>query len=219
MQVLVATRSEHKRSEIEAIAREVWGRGSGSIELRSLTDLHVEPTVAEDHLEPYDTFEANARSKARYFRRLTGLPTLADDSGICVAALDWGPGVRTKRFAPDSWRAEPEQAGLGRDEANNRYLLHRLEEVGATDRSAFYACAAVAVGFGPEVTIRGEAHGSILKSPVGVGGFGYDPLFFDEELNLAFAEISAEEKNRRSHRGRAFRAMFRYLAAMKEATE
>jgi XTP/dITP diphosphohydrolase len=203
MDLLVATRSAHKMVEIRRILADL-----GAIRLLSLADLGLSPQPAEDGLEPYDTFEANARSKAAYFRGRSGLATVADDSGIVVDFLDGAPGVRSKRFAPAAHDLE----GGDLDGANNAFLLESLAGAPFAERMARYVCVAVLdTGEGEPVAFRGEAHGVILDVPRGSGGFGYDPLFYDEELGQTFAEISQDTKNERSHRGRAFRALARHL--------
>ncbi len=159
----------------------------------------------EDDLEHADTFEQNALSKARYFRRVSGLPTVADDSGIEVSALDAAPGVRSKR-----WSERADLQGQALDDANNALLLARLEHV--TDRSARYVCAAAYCDGETEFIERGETAGSITWEPQGSGGFGYDPFFLSSELGHTFAEVSREEKSRVSHRGRAFAKLLRRLS-------
>jgi XTP/dITP diphosphohydrolase len=202
MDLVVATRSTDKRLEIRRILAEVPG-----LTVLDLDEAGVAWDAAEEHLEPWDTFEANARSKAEYFHARTGLPTVADDSGLEVDALDGAPGVRSKRFSPDEGLA-----GEERDEANNRHLLKLLEGKGPRERGAHYTCVAVLVdGERDPVVCRGEAAGVILPAPRGEGGFGYDPLFFDPALGRTFAEITREEKNARSHRGAAFRALAKVL--------
>lgn len=197
MELVVATRSAHKMREIRRILA-----GVPDLRVLDLEEAGVPYEEAEDDLEPWDTFEANARSKAEYFRAKTGLPTVADDSGLEVDALDGAPGVRSKRFAPGDAEGET------RDEANNRHLLALLEGRPERERGARYVCVAVLVdGSDEAVVCRGEAEGRIMTSPRGVGGFGYDPLFFDPELGRGFAEITRDEKNARSHRGAAFRAL------------
>jgi XTP/dITP diphosphohydrolase len=137
------------------------------------------------------------------------MPTVADDSGIEVDALDGAPGVRSKRFAP-----ERGLDGEERDRSNNDHLLELLGARPAQERTARYVCvAAFAAGSEDVITLRGEAPGVIAVTPKGLGGFGYDPLFFDPELGRTFGEISAEEKHLRSHRGRAFRALAEHLAS------
>jgi XTP/dITP diphosphohydrolase len=198
MRLLVATRSAHKMSEIRRILSDV-----PELQLMDLDGAGVPYEAEEDALEPFDSFEANARSKAEYFHGRTGLPTVADDSGLAVDALGGGPGVRSKRFSPT-----PGLEGRERDLANNAYLLERMAGLPPEKRGAHYVCVAVLVtGRGDSVVCRGEAAGRILEAPVGEGGFGYDPLFFDSQLERSFAQISQEEKNVRSHRGRAFRAL------------
>jgi len=198
MDLLVATRSAHKMSEIRRILS-----GAPGLRLLDLDEAGIAHDDAEEALEPYDSFEANARSKAEYFHDLTGLPTVADDSGLAVTALGGAPGVRSKRFSPS-----PDLEGLERDRANNAYLLERLAGIPPEERGARYVCVAVLVtGSGKPVVCRGEASGRILDAPVGEGGFGYDPLFYDSDLGRSFAQLSADEKNARSHRGRAFRAL------------
>ena len=119
MKLLLATRSAHKAREVARILRDA---GGGDLLLATLEDASIPWSPVEESLEPFDTFEENAASKARYFARLSGLPTVADDSGLEVDALGGRPGVRTKRFAP-----RERYPDLGRDEANNRYLIERLE--------------------------------------------------------------------------------------------
>lgn len=202
MKLLVATRSAHKLAEIREILAEVPG-----VEPVGLDDVGVEPSPAEDDLEPFDTFEANAESKARYYHGLTGLPTAADDSGLAVDALDGRPGVHSKRFAPG------DSDGLARDRANNRHLVDLLTGVPEADRTARYVCAVAFVESdeAPTRWVRGECEGRILTEERGEGGFGYDPLFFVPDLDRTFAEAPAAEKHARSHRGRAFRALAELL--------
>lgn len=204
MRLLVATRSPDKSAEIRAIL--------AGLARWTITDLDEEGLVeepAEDDLEPYDTFEANAVSKARWFARRSGLPTVADDSGLMVDALGGAPGVRTKRFAP-------EPADLPRDQANNRYLLERLAGRPPQDRGARYVCVAAFAGAaeGEPITFRGEVTGRILTQPAGQGGFGYDPVFQVPELGCTFAQASPEQKHALSHRGRAFRQLRAYLEGL-----
>ncbi|GMV07655.1 MAG: non-canonical purine NTP pyrophosphatase [Gemmatimonadota bacterium] len=199
---MVATRSHDKLLEIRRILADV-----PDLEVVDLTEAGVAPEAAEEALEPHETFEENALSKARWFHARTGLPTVADDSGLEVDALGGAPGVRSKRFAPVEGLS-----GKALDEANNRHLLGLLEGVPEAERGARYVCVAVMVaGEGAPVVCRGEAPGRILGEPRGRGGFGYDPLFLDPGLGVTFAQISREEKNARSHRGRAFRAVAQRL--------
>jgi len=144
--------------------------------------------------EPHATFVENALAKARHASVLTGLPALADDSGICVDALDGGPGVHSARFA-----GEPRS-----DERNNDRLLEVLAH--SANRKAHYYCVIVLVRHAndPEpLIVEGDWHGEILHERRGTGGFGYDPLFFDPALGRTGAELPLDEKNRVSHRGKA----------------
>jgi XTP/dITP diphosphohydrolase len=199
MELVVATRSAHKMVEIRRILAAVPG-----LTVRDLDEAGVAYDPAEEELEPYATFEENARSKAQYYQRLTGLPTVADDSGLEVDALDGAPGVHSKRFAPDEGLE-----GEERDEANNQHLLRLLGDRPHEERGARYVCVAVLVDApaGPARVFRGEAPGVILREYRGEGGFGYDPLFFDPELDRTFAEVDRDRKNARSHRGEAFRKL------------
>lgn len=209
MRVLLATRSAHKLAEI----REILADADLPVELVGLAAVGIEPSPDEDDLEPYDTFAENALSKARYFRRTSGLPTLSDDSGLVVDALDGAPGVRSKRFSPAAVSGEVD--GQRRDDANNAHLLDLLRSVPDADRTARYVCAVAIIGpDGEESTVRGEVEGRIARAPAGEGGFGYDPLFFVPELGRTFGDASAEEKHARSHRGRAFRAVVPALRSM-----
>ncbi|MGD8319304.1 MAG: non-canonical purine NTP pyrophosphatase [Gemmatimonadota bacterium] len=196
--MVVATRSAHKMREIRRILTAV-----PELRVLDLDEAGVAYDPVEEGVEAFDTFEANARAKAEYFHGRTSLPTVADDSGLEVDALDGAPGVWSKRFAPDEGLE-----GEARDEANNRHLVRLLEGTPTSGRTARYVCVAVLAGMDPGRTVfRGEAPGVILDHPRGRGGFGYDPYFFDPELGKTFAEISRDEKNARSHRGRAFRAL------------
>ena len=144
--------------------------------------------------EPHDTFIENALAKARHASALTGLPALADDSGLCVAALDGAPGVRSARYA-----GEP-----GSDERNNAKLLETLGS--KQDRRAHYYCVIVVTRHArdPQPLIaQGVWHGEILHAPRGSGGFGYDPLFLDPASGQTGAELAPAEKNLISHRGKA----------------
>jgi XTP/dITP diphosphohydrolase len=163
--------------------------------------------VPGDPVEDGLTFETNARIKARFAARVTGLPALADDSGIEVAALGWTPGVRTRRYAgPDATDAD-----------NNAKLLRELADVPVERRDARYVCVLAlalhddaAPGGLTVVTRRGTTRGRITLEPRGSGGFGYDPLFEPARERVGgrtFGQYSAEEKDAISHRGRAARRM------------
>jgi XTP/dITP diphosphohydrolase len=205
MRLLVATRSAHKMAEIRQILSDVPG-----LMVLDLDQAGIAPDPAEDDIEAFDTFEENALAKAEHFFGLAGMPTVADDSGISVDALGGAPGVRSKRFAPDTGLD-----GQQRDDANNRYLVEKLEGVDPADRTAHYVCVAALVdGDGEPILLRGEAPGVVLDEPRGGGGFGYDPFILDTELGITFAEMSPEQKNTRSHRGAAFAALAAVLRGL-----
>ena len=197
MNLLVATRNPGKLAEARQLLE------PAGIDVVSLDDVGVPWSAAEDILEQAETFEGNARAKAEYFARRSGRLTVADDSGLEVISLGGAPGVRSRRWAGAT--GSPAEV----DAANNRELLRRL--VGASDarRRARYRCVLALTEPG-QLTPRifeGSCAGMILTEPRGTGGFGYDPLFLSDELGKTFAEASPEEKNRVSHRGRAFQAM------------
>ena len=184
----------------------------GSVPGLRLIDLDSAGIVkdpAEEELEPYETFEENARSKAEYFHAKSGIPTVADDSGLAVDALGGAPGVRSKRFAPDHGLN-----GKQLDQANNDHLMVQLGDLELAARTGRYVCAAVLVGATEApLVVRGEAEGLIVGQPRGQAGFGYDPYFFDPRIGKTFAELDVEQKNERSHRGKAFRALADELIA------
>jgi XTP/dITP diphosphohydrolase len=198
--VLLATRSAGKLRELRPMFA---ARGIGVIDLH---DAGIAESDAEDALEVFETFEENALAKARYFHRLSGRPTLADDSGLCVAGLDGGPGVRSKR-----WSGREDLHGQALDDENNRLLLERLGGLDAAAHRAKYVCAAALVDGARELVCVGEVHGVIVHEARGSHGFGYDPYFFSDELGRTFGESSGAEKERVSHRGRAFRALLEAL--------
>ena len=156
--------------------------------------------------ETGDTFEANARLKARYYSRLApGLWVLADDSGLEVDALGGRPGVRSARFATDVGSLD---TGLSADANNNEALLMAMLD--KTNRTARYRCAlALACDGSVETVAFGKLEGEILNEAVGLAGFGYDPLFFAPELRCTMAEAAMEDRLRVSHRGRALRSLLR----------
>lgn len=183
MKVLLASNNGHKIKEI----KEILGDFFDVVSLR-------EAGVESDPEETGDTFEENARIKAVAGMKASGMPCIADDSGLEVFALDGLPGVMSARYA----------GGHGDDSANNEKLLRELKN--ASDRSARYVCViCMAFPNGHEIVARGECRGTILKEARGKGGFGYDPLFFFPQFGKTFAEITAEEKNEVSHRKAALR--------------
>jgi XTP/dITP diphosphohydrolase len=163
------------------------------------------PPVVEDG----ETFEANARKKAEeYSLHVPGDVVVADDSGLEVGALNGAPGVHSARYAaPELLGTEPHEAGANTDDdANNARVLRELKNIPAHKRTARFVCVLAAARDGKTLaTFRGVAEGIILDAPRGSNGFGYDPLFYFPEIQKTFAELSAEEKSRYSHRGAAFR--------------
>lgn len=160
------------------------------------------PAELGDPPETGESFVANALEKASWVHARTGLPALADDSGLEVEALGGHPGVRSRRYSPEAT-----------DEANNRKLLAELGDRG--DRRAAYRCAIAIVGLGNAHISIGSCEGQILRAPRGRGGFGYDPLFLpDATTGRSMAELSAAEKDGISHRGAALRQSLRWLEAI-----
>ncbi|RKH61496.1 RdgB/HAM1 family non-canonical purine NTP pyrophosphatase [Corallococcus aberystwythensis] len=172
-----------------------------AVEVVSLKDLPPVPEPVEDGA----TFQENAVKKAREYSLATGLPALADDSGLCVDALDGRPGVHSARYAP------------GDDRARYEKLLAELADVSDDKRTASFRCAlALVTGKGDEPRVEvGRCEGVILRAPKGTNGFGYDPVFQVEgEGGRSMAELAPEEKARVSHRARAFQLMRRHLLAL-----
>ena len=197
--IILATRSEGKLRELRPLFADA---GFHVVDLRH---MGIEEDPEEDELERWDTFEENALAKARYFYETSGgITTIADDSGLAVAALGGRPGVRSKR-----WSGRDDLSGAALDAENNRTLAREL--AGHADRSARYVCVAAYVGLGRELVERGECAGRIVEAPRGENGFGYDPYFESDETGRTFGEMSREEKERISHRGRAFRALIARL--------
>lgn len=159
--------------------------------------------------EPHCTFVENALEKARHASRQTGLPALADDSGLCVEAFGGAPGVHSARYAQTS--ADDPKC----DARNNAKLLAEFAKLGENaDRHAHFVSVIVFVRHADDpqpIIAEGEWHGEILRQERGSAGFGYDPLFYIRELDLSSAELPAEEKNRRSHRGQALARLLERL--------
>ena len=176
-----------------------FGQMLATVDFEVLPQKHFNIPEAE---EPHVTFVENALAKARHASRLTGLPALADDSGICVSALGGAPGVYSARFA-----GEPKS-----DEHNNQKLIADLQ--GKADRRAHYVAVLVFVHHADDpqpIICEGEWHGEIIDTPRGENGFGYDPYFLVPDLNQTAAEISSEEKNKHSHRGKALAQLIERL--------
>lgn len=200
--ILLATRSQGKLRELHPMFA---AAGYDAIDLAAAA---IPETAQEDTLETADTFEENALLKARHFHRLSGLPTVADDSGIAVDALAGAPGVRSKR-----WSGRTDLTGQALDDANNALLLSRLGD--ANVRGARYVCAAALCYRGRELVERGETSGVITREPRGLGGFGYDPYFESAELGRTFGEVTQAEKASVSHRARAFARLLRRMAELR----
>ncbi len=164
------------------------------IQVISLDAFPNAPEVIEDG----DTFEANAIKKAREIAKYTGLPALADDSGLVVDALNGAPGVYSARYAGE----------YATDKANNDKLIENLRGIPENQRTAHFCCAmALATPDGRVQTAEAIWEGRILTTPRGANGFGYDPLFYVPTRNATSAELSSDEKNRLSHRGQALHAI------------
>lgn len=197
VKVLVASRNQGKVRELEQVLRELKIEG---VELVSLHDAPPYPDPVEDGL----TFAENALLKARAGAKATGLPCVADDSGLTVKALNGMPGILSARWSGTH----------GDDQANNDLLLAQMADINDR-RAAFVSCCVLATPGGEEYTAEGRWEGELLREPRGENGFGYDPLFApDDAPGRSSAELSAEEKNARSHRGKALRALAPHLAAL-----
>ena len=198
MRIVVATGNRGKLAELDRILDGL------PVELVPMDELGLASPV-----EDGDTFEANALIKARAAARATGLPALADDSGLEVDALGGAPGVRSARYAAD------EDPGAQGDQANNARLVRELDGVPDAQRTARFVCAAALVApDGREWTERGTMEGRIVDEPRGANGFGYDPHFVAEGETRTNGELSAEEKDARSHRGAAFGAVRPHVEAL-----
>jgi XTP/dITP diphosphohydrolase len=187
--LVIASGNPGKIREIERILAPL------NIDVVSQATLGIPPAD-----EPYSTFVENALAKARHTVAASGLPAIADDSGICVDALDGAPGVHSARYA---------RLPLS-DDRNNAHLLEQM--VGVSNRRAHYYCVIVLMRHvnDPQPLIaEGEWQGQIVQSPRGNRGFGYDPLFLDSQTGLTGAELPASRKNRISHRGKAMRKLLR----------
>lgn len=186
--LVLATRNAKKLGEMQ----EILAAAGLDVTLEPVPDSA--PEVVEDGL----TFAQNAVKKARSAADATGLPAVADDSGLCVDALNEMPGILSARWA-----------GSGKDDAANLALvLDQVSDVPDSHLGAHFACAmAIALPGGQERVVEGRVDGTLVREPRGDGGFGYDPIFLPEDSDLTTAEMSAAEKHAISHRGRAIRAL------------
>lgn len=185
--LVLATRNKGKIAEVERLISQY----AGNINLRSVADFNL-----DDVEETGTTFEENALLKAATIARLTGLPALADDSGISIDALDGAPGVYSARWS-----------GVhGDDAANIAKVLKELDGVPDSDRGAqFVSVIALALPDGRHIMVRGEVHGTVRHEPIGEYGFGYDPIFQPDGYEITTAQMDPELKDSISHRGRALR--------------
>ena len=188
--VVLATRNEGKIKELARIL--------GSVTLAGLDEFPGAPEVAETGA----TFEENALLKARAIAAFTGLPSVADDSGLCVDALNGMPGIFSARWS----------GAHGDDKANLDLVLAQLNDVPDERRGANFTCAAaLARPDGTSDVVLGEITGHLIRVPRGSGGFGYDPIFVPDGYDVTTAEMTADEKDSISHRGKAFRALAPFI--------
>jgi XTP/dITP diphosphohydrolase len=180
--LVIATRNKGKTKEIKALLKDF------PVNIKNLDDFGPIPHSEEDG----DSFDENAYKKASFAARILGLPALADDSGLIVEALDGAPGIHSARYAGEN--ATDEQ----------RYLKLLEDMKGKSNRKAAFECViSIAAPTGPALTYEARCEGLITTEPAGSNGFGYDPVFFYPPYNKTFAQITGEEKNRISHRGKA----------------
>ena len=196
MKVILASQNQHKLVELSAILSQL----GFEIALESEYGLHV------DVDETGTTFEENSLLKAEAVMKASGMPVLADDSGLMVDALDGAPGVYSARYGHKSSDAE-----------RIAYLLENLKDVPAERRTAKFVCVITCLWpDGRRIAARGECPGQILFAPKGTGGFGYDPVFYLPELGMTYAELPSEQKNAISHRARALQEFCRKYQQMQE---
>lgn len=195
MKIVAATSNAHKIKEFCSILE--------GFEIISAAEAGFSEEIEENG----STFEENALIKARAVYRATGLPVLADDSGLCVNALGGAPGIYSARYAK---KFAPGRFSDDKDANNRAFLLESMREF--EDRSAYFCCAAAFTDGVREFVCMGKTFGRILLSERGHGGFGYDSLFFSDELQCTFAEATEEQKNEVSHRGRALRLLVNKLS-------
>jgi len=199
--VVLATRNAAKLRELARIlgAEDVAHDRGTQIRLAGLDEFPGAPDVPETGA----TFEENALLKARAIAEYTGLPAVADDSGLCVDALNGMPGVLSARWA----------GGHGDDKANLELVLAQVADVPGARLGARFVCAAALVTDSGEWVVTGQVEGRLIRAPRGSGGFGYDPIFLPEGFDQTTAEMTAEAKDAISHRGRAFRALTPFITA------
>jgi XTP/dITP diphosphohydrolase len=191
VRILLASSNQGKIAEVRLIM------GERLIEVVGLT-----PSATTEEIETGSTFAENALLKARYYHRISNLPTVADDSGLEVEALNGAPGVYSARYAGPAMN----------DPARIARLLEEMKGLAVDRRGAHFTCAAAIVWVGGEKVFQGRVQGLIVESARGNNGFGYDPIFYYEPLERTFAELTPEEKAQVSHRGRAFRRLAAWLS-------
>jgi XTP/dITP diphosphohydrolase len=203
IRLYAATSSEGKLRDFRTAARE------HGLSIEPLPGLKEIPAPEEDG----ESFEANARLKAEYYSRFApGELVVADDSGLEVEEMGGAPGVRSARYAADAGLADSPDANDNTDVWNNMVLLQRMLSIPAGRRGARYRCVLAAARDGMvERVAEGSVEGVILEAPRGTGGFGYDPLFYLQDLGMTMAEIDLEKKLSLSHRGRAIRQLIGML--------
>lgn len=180
--IVLATTNKGKTREIQELLK------NSSLEIKNLDDFGPIPEVIEDG----NTFDENAYKKASFTARILGYPAIADDSGLCVEALDGAPGIYSARYAGEN----------ATDQENVTKLLTAME--GIENRTAAFECViSIAVPTGAALTYEGRCEGILTTEPIGENGFGYDPLFYYPKFNKTFAQLSIEEKSQASHRGLA----------------
>ena len=197
-QFVLATRNAHKAEELQRILLDQ----NINVEILTLDRFADAPEV----IETESTFEGNALLKARAISAHTGLPAIADDSGLCVNALNGMPGVLSARWSG---------AEVDVDQENLNLVLKQISDVPDVRRGAQFVCAAVAVfPDGVELIARGVVEGEITRAPIGSNGFGYDPIFKPNNSSKTTAELTAEEKDEISHRGQALRDLAKQLGKL-----
>ena len=202
--VVLATRNAAKLRELARILG-AEDHGDAQLRLAGLEEFPGAPEVPETGA----TFEANALLKAHAIADFTGLPAVADDSGLCVDALNGMPGVLSARWA----------GGHGDDRANLELVLAQVADVPDTRLGAQFVCAAALVApDSREWVVTGQVAGRLIRVPRGSGGFGYDPIFLPDGFDQTTAEMTAEAKDAISHRGRAFRALTPFIASLTPGT-
>ncbi len=186
--IVIATRNKNKTAEIRNYFKDL------PVNFKNLDDFGPIPEVIEDGI----TFEENAYKKASFTARVLGFPALADDSGLCVDALDGAPGVYSARYGGDDLT----------DEGRCLKILEELK--GEKNRNAAFECViSISVPQGHALTYEAKSSGTILEEPKGSSGFGYDPIFYCEEYKKTYAQLTMEEKSKISHRGKALNEVYR----------